>query len=85
MHTKLRLTALGVILLGGGASVAEAEAGPECSPVNLPVEVCPPDTGMGYMLEWCNAYQPGCFAQSAYCDGPGYPHMYTIVCNFWAN
>jgi hypothetical protein len=85
MHTKLRMMALGVILLGGGATVAQAEAGPECSPVNYWVEYCPGGSGGGSMLAWCDALQPGCFAQSAYCDGAGGMHGYTVVCNYWDN
>jgi hypothetical protein len=75
MHTKLRLTALGVILLGGGASVAEAEAGPTCENISLVVEFCPS------AWQYCQALRPNCGVQWAGCGGT----PATLVCLYWSD
>lgn len=63
MHTKLRMMALGVVLLGGAASVAQAEVGPECGMVEVTVEYC-------HVFLWaeCANLRPSCAVEAVYCD-----------------
>lgn len=75
MHTKLRLMALGVVLLGGGASVAQAEAGPECLWVKIFVE-CPGDPAL-----FCESMMPQCGSVDfTFCEsGPSGP---AVICSW---
>lgn len=70
MHTKLRLMALGVILLGGSASVAQAEAGPECDDLFIPGwGECP---AYSTWYDVCESMRPSCGTPSvAYCNEVG--------------
>lgn len=73
MHTKLRLMALGVVLLGGGTSVAQAEEGPECQPLMIFGwnNSCP-----AYATWWdiCEAARPNCGPPTqVYCWDGGEP------------
>ncbi len=65
MHTKLRLMALGMVLLGGGTSMAEAEEGPECQPTTIQVENCPAEP-FGWGI--CANLQPTCAVEDWECD-----------------
>ncbi|MDZ4258564.1 MAG: hypothetical protein U0974_16505 [Gemmatimonadales bacterium] len=84
MHTRLRLMALGVVLLGGGASLAEeAEAKEACADLTIFMfdANCP-----AYNTLWdaCEAAFPDCGTPSTvFCsDGSSaWPH-YEIWCSW---
>ena len=76
MHTKLRLMALGVVLLGGGASLAEAETGPTCENIQMVVEFCGGDA-----WQYCQSLRPNCGVQWAGCGGS----PPTLVCLYWSD